>query len=95
MLDILVVYGILLSIFMDNTRKKEVICMLNQHPEFIQMREVFRLKYIHHRNASNKSVEDLAKEQAFKSVLDYMDQNPVYVRNTFTKAEDFLRTNRS
>ena len=55
------------------------------------MREVFRLKYIHHRNASNKSVEDLAKEQAFKSVLDYMDQNPVYVPNTFTKAEDFLK----
>jgi len=65
--------------------------MLNQHPDFIQMREVFRLKYIHHRNVSNKSVEDSIKESAYKSVLDYMDQNPIYARNTFTKAEDFLR----
>tara|TARA_R110000744_G_scaffold308299_2_gene416356 strand:- start:670 stop:867 length:198 start_codon:yes stop_codon:yes gene_type:complete len=65
--------------------------MRNHHPSFIQMREEFRLKYIQHRNASNKSVENLAKEQAFKSVLDYMDQNPVYIQNPFTKAEDFLR----
>ena len=36
-------------------------------------------------------VENKAKEQAFKSVLDYMDQNPVYIQNPFTKAEDFLR----